>query len=174
MELIPAIGRGIAIGDRRFERKLELARKRAILDHPAYQRCEVANAAAFAIQNPAFVVRLLGFNLYNFWGPNSFLLRSVHEGLYKTGPLVSEHYPLFKTWVIASTLGIVGSALLTLGRRGRSPAPAVGSADGRGRSRGAAKPARSGPDRPGRPDGAPRGPVGVPAPALAVARRGAG
>ena len=117
IELIPEEGRQIAIGDRRLERKLEIARQRAIVDLPAYQRCEIANAAAFATRNPAFVVRLVASNFYNFWGPNSFLLRAVHGDLYARGPLAASHYGIFKILVVASTVPIVIAALLALGRR---------------------------------------------------------
>ena len=97
-------------------------RHEASLDFIALQRCEVANAIDFTRREPTTVLGHVFARLYAFWGPNSFLLRSVHEGVYPGGPLGKEHYGVWKWLVVGSTVALVSLALLGLGR---SPMPPV-------------------------------------------------
>ena len=46
-------------------------------DVPAFQRCEIRSALGFAAANPGTSLRRIGERVIAFWGPNSFLLRSV-------------------------------------------------------------------------------------------------
>ena len=62
---------------------------------------------------------------YAFWGPNSFLLRSVAYGIYQGGPLEPASYPWVKWLVVASYLFVMVPALLALSRAGAPGVPPV-------------------------------------------------
>lgn len=97
------------------------ARQLATLDLPARQRCEVANALAFVRQHPGTVLRQMLWRFYGFWGPNSFLLRAVHSGIYPSGPLSVRWYGAIKVLTVASYGLVMAAALFALGRRRPPP-----------------------------------------------------
>ena len=105
-------------------RLLEVSRL-STLDFPRMQRCETSRALRFAIENPGVVVKQMLRRFYAFWGPNSFLLRSVAYGIYPDGPLQRGAYPWLKWWVVASYLLVMVPALLELSRAGARGAPPV-------------------------------------------------
>jgi 4-amino-4-deoxy-L-arabinose transferase-like glycosyltransferase len=99
-------------------------RRFAIGDLAAGQRCELAAALAFSGEHPGRIAAHAARRFYAFWGPNSFLLRSVYFGSYPDGPLARDTYPLWKAGVVALHCAVVCGALLLLGRR-RLPALAA-------------------------------------------------
>ena len=105
---------------RRLPAELARARRFAGQDTPAVQRCELARALAFARQRPELVLEHIAARPYAFWGPNSFLLRSVHGRAYPGGVLGRDSYPVVKAVVVGSYLLVVTAAILALGRPGRS------------------------------------------------------
>jgi hypothetical protein len=88
-----------------------------VTDHAARQRCELARAADFAVANPGILVVQMLRRFYDFWGPNSFLLRYVHDGAYRGGPLAAEHYRWVKWIFLAGYLPLIAAAILACGRR---------------------------------------------------------
>ena len=97
----------------------------ATLDFPRMQRCETSRALRFAIENPGIVVSQMLRRFYAFWGPNSFLLRSVAYGVYQGGPLQRDAYAWLKWLVVASYLFVMVPALLAASRAGARGAPPV-------------------------------------------------
>lgn len=96
-------------------------RRFAVEDLAAGQRCEMANALAFAREHPGTVGSHVAERLYAFWGPNSYLLRSVALGSYADGPLAATTYPFWKGLVVALHVALGAAALLLLGRRHLPP-----------------------------------------------------
>lgn len=104
----------------RLRPNLERARGFVLRDHPRFQRCEIANAWRFAREHPGLVLERLPQRFRAFWGPNSFLLRSVLWGAY---PRVDPSaYALLKGVVPLFYVAVVVAALLALGR---APMPPV-------------------------------------------------
>jgi hypothetical protein len=93
------------------------ARELATLDLVERQRCELRRSLEFAVESPGTVFANVFRRPYGFWGPNSFLLRWVHSGVYSEGPLAPRFYPFVKWLVVAAHVLVVGAALLSLGRR---------------------------------------------------------
>lgn len=96
-------------------------RRFAVEDLAAGQRCEIANALAFAREHPGTVGSHVAERLYAFWGPNSYLLRSVALGSYADGPLAATTYPFWKGLLVALHVALGAAALLLLGRRHLPP-----------------------------------------------------
>jgi 4-amino-4-deoxy-L-arabinose transferase-like glycosyltransferase len=96
-------------------------RRFATEDLAAGQRCELANALAFAREHPTTVAGHVAHRFYALWGPNSYLLRSVFVGTYEGGPLERATYPLWKAVVVALHVLAGAGALLALGRRRLPP-----------------------------------------------------
>jgi hypothetical protein len=93
----------------------------AARDFGAFNRCELANAWRFVRERPGTALARVGLRVYDFWAPNSFLLRSVAWKSYRGGPLDARAYPVLK-WVVVLTHGaLLLLALAALGRRWRSP-----------------------------------------------------
>jgi hypothetical protein len=103
----------------RFE--LHIVRRYGTLDLVAYQRCEVRAALRFIRENPGLAARRIAERLYTFWGPNSFLLRSVYWKSYPGGILARGHYEKVKLVVVSSYVAVVLLAMLALGRRDPPP-----------------------------------------------------
>jgi 4-amino-4-deoxy-L-arabinose transferase-like glycosyltransferase len=123
-ELLALVPEGGALDARtraRLPSKLERVRGFASQDTPALQRCEVAGAVRFVAAHPLWMLRQSAERLYAFWGPNSFLLRSVKKGAYAGGPLGPEAYPMLKWSFVAFTTLFVGAAILALGRGAQPP-----------------------------------------------------
>lgn len=87
----------------------------------AYNRCELVNAWHFVWERPATALRRVLQRVYDYWAPNSFLLRSVAWESYRGGPLDAEAYPTLKWIVVSSHVALVLLALLALGRRWQTP-----------------------------------------------------
>jgi 4-amino-4-deoxy-L-arabinose transferase-like glycosyltransferase len=103
----------------RLRREIERVRREATMDRLAYSSCESDAALAFVRENPLKSIGRMVQRVYFFWGPNSFLLRSVHWESYPGGPLGRSAYPAVKTAVVGSYVVVVAMALLALGRRSR-------------------------------------------------------
>ena len=88
--------------------KLSEIRRYTVRDYPAALGCESAAAIAFARANPATIASHYARRVYAFWGPNSFLLRSVATGRYAGGPLDATFY----RWVRDGFIGIYAFAIL--------------------------------------------------------------
>jgi hypothetical protein len=99
--------------------KIGKARTRARLDLVAQKNCEIPRALEEIKSAPLRWTGAILQRVYLFWGPNSFLLRSVNEGAYRNGPLAD--YRLVKWPVVLSYVGIMLAALLALGRRSLPP-----------------------------------------------------
>jgi 4-amino-4-deoxy-L-arabinose transferase-like glycosyltransferase len=91
---------------------LEQAREFATLDLPAYQRCQLAGALEFLTAHPARMAAHWVARVELFFGPNSFLLRTVDFGLYRGGPLDRRHYTAVKAAVVAFHVLVIGAAIL--------------------------------------------------------------
>jgi hypothetical protein len=76
----------------------------------------VAGAVRFVAAHPLWMLRQSAERLYAFWGPNSFLLRSVKKGAYAGGPLGPEVYPALKWGFVALTTLLLAAAILAPGR----------------------------------------------------------
>lgn len=105
--------------------RLDRVVRHATLDFPRMEKCETSRAFRFAVENPDIVARQMARRFYAFWGPNSFLLRSVYLGTYRGGPLRPSSYGWVKWGVIASYLLVMVPALFALGKIGSPGAPAV-------------------------------------------------
>lgn len=92
-------------------------RRFATEDLAAGQRCELRHALAFARAHPGTIASHVAERLYAFWGPNSFLLRSVYYGSYASGPLAPASYPFWKLLLVSLHVVVGSGALLLLGRR---------------------------------------------------------
>lgn len=99
--------------------ELSLVRDYAVRDLGAMNRCEVAHALEFIAEKPAITVQRILGRIYVFWGPNSFLLRSVHFKSYAGGVLGKSAYRWVKAVVLISYVAVVLSALLALARKPR-------------------------------------------------------
>jgi hypothetical protein len=105
----------------RLELEIERVRREATMDRLAYSSCESRAALEFVLEHPLTSLGRALQRVYFFWGPNSFLLRSVYLESYPGGPLGRDAYPVVKVLVLASCIGSVAFALLALGRRWRGP-----------------------------------------------------
>jgi hypothetical protein len=113
----PSDPRSVLPDQRALRRTIEAVRRYAWLDDPALTRCELAHAGAFAREQPGVMARQMLRRFHDFWGPNSFLLRAIHMGVYPDGPLAREHFALVKWIVLAGYLPLVAAAILCFGRR---------------------------------------------------------
>lgn len=111
-------GMGGILGARPAALPISRTRHFASLDLVASQRCELAHAFEFARREPVTTAANLARRLYAFWGPNSFVLRWTHEGVYGAGPLGPAHYRPLKWTVVALHVFVLAAALLAWGRRG--------------------------------------------------------
>ncbi|UCE85856.1 MAG: glycosyltransferase family 39 protein [Deltaproteobacteria bacterium] len=96
---------------------IALARDEAATDFAAVQRCEVRRALDFAVRKPGTVMQRSLERVYAFWGPNSFLLRSVHQGVYRGGPLARANFAGIEVVTVLAYLLVMGAAILAFGRR---------------------------------------------------------
>jgi 4-amino-4-deoxy-L-arabinose transferase-like glycosyltransferase len=96
---------------------IALARREAATDFAAVQRCEVGRALDFAARRPGSVIRQVFSRVYAFWGPNSFLLRSVHQGVYAGGPLAREGYAAVAVLSVGLYVLVTIAFILAYGRR---------------------------------------------------------
>jgi hypothetical protein len=83
--------------------------------------CERRNGIAYLREHPMQVLGMLPERVYGFLGPNSFLLRSVYNGVYSGGPLQRSAYPAVKAAVVVTTMAVFGLAILAFGRPGVPP-----------------------------------------------------
>lgn len=113
----PSDLRSVLPDRRALRRTIDAVRRYASLDDPALQRCELAAAWTFAREHPGLLTRQILWRFYDFWGPNSFLLRASHMGVYPDGPLARGHYAAVKWLFVAGYLPLVAAAILAFGRR---------------------------------------------------------
>lgn len=116
MRLVPEGGALDPRSRARLPSKLERVRGFASQDTPALQRCEVAHAVRFVAAHPLWMLRQSLERIYAYWGPNSFLLRAVHDGAYAGGPLGPAAYPFVKWSVVLFSVLVTAAAILALGR----------------------------------------------------------
>lgn len=103
----------------RLKREIERVRREATMDRVAYSSCESRAALDWVVEHPLVAVGRIAQRVYFFWGPNSFLLRSIHLDSYPGGVLGREAYPVVKAVVVATYVAVVVVAILALGRRHR-------------------------------------------------------
>ncbi|MFQ5512933.1 MAG: hypothetical protein ACE5FG_00735 [Myxococcota bacterium] len=87
------------------------------MDFPAAQRCELSRAVAFILHEPKLVLQHIRQKFYAFWGPNSYVIGSVHSGLYTGGPLARSSYERVKWVSIGSYVLVILGSILAVGRR---------------------------------------------------------
>ncbi|MGH0029853.1 MAG: glycosyltransferase family 39 protein [Myxococcota bacterium] len=109
------------LGRRPPELPLGRTRDFAVRDLARSGRCEIANALAFAREQPLVVAGHMAHRVQGFWAPNSYLLRWVRHGFYGEGPLARDAYPWVKGGVVALHLVFCVAALLAFGRRRLHP-----------------------------------------------------
>jgi 4-amino-4-deoxy-L-arabinose transferase-like glycosyltransferase len=96
---------------------LARAREEAVTDFAAVQRCEVVRALDYAARRPGTLVQRFAERFYAFWGPNSFLLRSIHQGIYAGGPLQRGSLAAITAVTVLLYGLVMGAAILAYGRR---------------------------------------------------------
>ena len=115
--LFPSDPTRVMRGERALIRTIGAVRQYAMVDHAARQSCELKNALGFAREHPGVLTTQILRRFYDFWGPNSFLLRSIRSDVYPAGPLAAESYPLVKLYFLLGYLPVIAAAILAFGRR---------------------------------------------------------
>ena len=97
------------------------ARRVARVDVRRQAACEIQQATRFATRHPEVIASNLVKRTYWFWGPNSYLLRHVIDGVYPGGPLGASTYRFWKFCFLAFYASLLASATLAFGMRPLSP-----------------------------------------------------